>query len=290
VAAVLKASHGYGGILLENANEDDIGGILHLRGATPVPSECSKLKLHGILYNPALFYKYQAASTLTIPKKKHHEQLLKTLASFKWYSSILESTLESDPILHCHGLHEFAMQYQPPNAPPPPSAKYQSHLPLRVSREIINSTVERQGVHCTHIDAVKFFADSAMSLNHYGSSFERKRDQTRLEQKACVHANMDLLKIVSKLQPFVNADLVADVLSTSLAARRLDVAASPYDATAYGLDAVPVETEEGRKMYRKRQMKLMKDAEPVRRRLLDSYRTFMCLTFDEKIMNSHIKY
>ena len=53
-------------------------------------------------------------------------------------------------------VHEWAMQYQPDGAPEPPSAKYQAHLPLRVSRETINKVVERKGVHCTHVDALRW--------------------------------------------------------------------------------------------------------------------------------------
>jgi len=295
--AAMKASHGFGGILLENATEDDIGGILHLRGATPIidydnqgQDQNSKLKYHGILFNPALFYNHYETSSLTSSEEREQQQqqLFKTFSSFQWYFSVLQRTLQSEPVLHCHGLHEWAMQYHPDGCSPPPSAKYQSHLRSRVSQDVINSTVERQGVHCTHIDAVKYFAPSALPLNHYGSTFERKRDQTRLEQKACVHANMDLLKMVLKLQPFVNTDLVADALEISLAARQLDVAASPYDATAYGVDAVPVETEEGRQIYRKRQRKVMEEAEPVRERLLDSYRIFINLAFDRTLQDDSV--
>jgi len=76
-------------------------------------------------------------------------------------------------------------------------------------------------------------------------------------------------------------------LDVSLSARKLDVEASPYDVTAYGGGVVPVETEEGRKLYRERQMELMESAEPVRRRLLDAYQVFMQLSFDEKLLKGH---
>jgi len=194
------------------------------------------------------------------------------------------AVLKADFFLFAIFLFLRAMQYRPSGAPPPPSAKYQSHIPLRVSQQVINSTVERKGISCTHVDALRFFSPAAAPLNHHGSSLERT-DQLRLEQKACVHAHMDLLKIVLRLAPFVESDLIADTLEMSLAARTLDIEASPYDVTAYGAGVVPVETKEGRELYRSRQKKLMTEAEPVRMRLLNSYRVFMSLAFDEKILD-----
>eukprot|EP00977_Amphora_coffeiformis_P022815 scaffold11584_cov160-Amphora_coffeaeformis.AAC.1 len=276
----MKASNGKGGVFLENANLDDLGGRLHLRGAIPVTSEEYPDKLYGILYNPALFYNRFDGPLET---KQDQLQLLQKIAPFQWYKSILETTLNSEPILHCHGLHEWAMVFHPPGSPPPPSAKYQASLPLRVSREVINETVERKGIHCTHVDALRFFAPAAAPLNHHGASLERI-DQIRLEQKACVHAHMDLFKMALKLQPFINANLMADILELAIRARTLDVAASPYDATAYGAGIVPVETKQGRKQYREIQRALMEDAEPVRVRLLQAYDTFLQLAFDPKLL------
>jgi hypothetical protein len=282
--AAMKASHGLGGILLENANEDDMGGTLHLRGCTPVISEnCNngELNFHGVLYNPAIFYNRHIPVAETTQNEKN--QRLKTISPFQWYSSILQSTLDSEPIMHCHGLHEWAMQYHPEGSPPPPSGKYQSKLPLRVSREVINKTVERKGISCTHVDALRFFAPAAGPLNHHGSQLQRI-DQLRLEQKACVHAQMDLLKIALKLNSFIDAELLGDILEISIQARRLDVEASPYDATSFGAGIVPVETSIGRKMYREQQKDLMDRAEPVRIRLLDAYRNFMGISFDNELL------
>ena len=292
--AAMKASNGLGGIFLENAKIDDMGGTLHLRGAIPVPSLEDPNLIHGVIYNPAIFYGRYDRELLGDGQDENgnndeyddrRSDLLKKIAPFQWYKSIMETTLESEPILHCHGLHEWAMLYHPPGAPPPPSSKYQASLPLRVSRRVINETVERKGIHCTHVDALRFFAPAAAPLNHHGSSLERI-DQLRLEQKACVHAHMDLLKIALKLQPFVSSDLLVDVLKISLKARTLDVEASPYDATAYGAGIVPVETPEGRKMYRDKQRALMEEAEPVRLRLLQAYETFMNVGFDEEMIKA----
>jgi hypothetical protein len=282
-----------GGILLENANLNDLGGTLHMRGGVPVPiddegdNDNESSSLHGVLYNPAVFYNRHLPLNNNNNNDQHDKerrlQLLKTIAPFQWYTSILKQTLNSEPILHCYGLHEWAMQYHPEGADPPPSAKYQSNLNLRVSREVINETVERKGVRCTHVDALRFFAPAAGPLNHHGASLERM-DQLRLEQKGCVHAHMDLLKIGLKLQGFIDSDLMVDILEIALAARKLDVEASPYDATKYGAGIVPIETNEGRKMYRDQQIVLMQRAEPVRQRLLDSYETFMKIAFDQSLL------
>ena len=38
-------------------------------------------------------------------------------------------------------------------------------MPLRVDRATINAAVERKGIHCTHVDALRFFAPAAGPLN-----------------------------------------------------------------------------------------------------------------------------
>lgn len=111
-------------------------------------------------------------------------------------------------------------------------------------------------------------------------------DQLRLEQRACVHAHMDLLKIGLKLTPFVDSNLMVEILQMALKARRLDVEASPYDCSFYtGTEGVHVETPEGRKLYRKRQVELMEEAEPIRIRLLDAYDSFMRIAFDDELLS-----
>jgi hypothetical protein len=273
--AVERLSLGQGGIFLEGATPDDMGGTLYLRGATLVEGEGG-----GVLYSPGLEFR----------SKKTREEQVQSATPHMWYASILQATLESEPILHCFGLHEWAMQYHPEGAPPPPSAKYQSHLPLRVSREVINETVERKGVSCTHVDALRFFAPAAASLNHHGSVLVREQ-QVQLEQKACVHAHMDLLKIAMRLTPYIDADLVGDCLEIALKARELDVKASPYElSTDYGLEAIPVETSDGRQQYRDEQVDLMHRTEPIRQRLLDTYNEFINQAFDPDILEKAIRY
>jgi hypothetical protein len=256
-------------VLLEGATEDDFGTTLHLKGATSLDNE-------GITYSPSQFFGRND------PSRK--EQTVKSSSAFIWNKAVLEQTLKSEPVLHCYGLHEWAMQYQPEGALPPPSAKYQAHLQLRIPRDVINETVERKGISCTHVDALRFFAQDALPLNDFGGSLQRA-DQVRLEQPGCVHAHMDLLKIALKLQPFCDPVLLQRVLEVALAARRLDVAASPYDSSEYGVGVIPIETAEGRAEYRTQQLALMKRVQPVRQDLLDAYNCFLSLAFDEGIMD-----
>ena len=167
------------------------------------------------------------------------------------------------------------MQYWPAGETPPPSQKYQQEtMPLRVSQQTINDVVEGLGIRCTHVDALRFFAPAAGPLNRHGASLEREQ-QLDLEQPGCLHAHMDLFKISLRLAPWLPAELQADALEIALAARSLDVAASPYDASKFGIAPVAIETEAGRMEFRKRQVELMHRAEPVRTQLLSAYEKFL---------------
>lgn len=253
----------FGGILLEGATEEDLGGTLHLRGAIPHGD--------GIVFSPAMYF-------------DDVEDKSKAASPYMWYRSIIQQTMISEPILHCHGLHEWAMQYWPEGADVPPSAKYQKHLKLRVSREVLNHAVERRGISCTHVDALRFFSPAAGPLNHHGHSLTREK-QLQMEQKACVHVQMDLLKMTMRLEPFSDPILLQQVLELALAARKMDVAASPYDVSAYGVGVIPVETFEGRSEYREQQVALMDRAEPVREEVLQAFNLLLDLGFGENVQD-----
>ena len=205
------------------ATDDDLAcGRLSLRGA--------RITDDGVLYDATAAFADASAASAT---------------PFVWYRDLMRRTSAAEPIVHCYGLHEWAMQYHPEGAPEPPSAKYQRHaMPLRVSRDVINAAVERRGISCTHVDALRFFAPAAAPLNHHGESIARV-EQLELEQPACVHAAMDLLKMGIRLAPWLAGELLADCLEVSIAARRLDVAASPYDASRFGIEAIPWRRRKG---------------------------------------------
>jgi len=279
-SAIATTTHG--GILLEGATEQDFFTSLHAKGASlwETDDDCK-----GVLYSP-WNYVYGHRS---IPKPQR-------LAPFLWYQSLLQQTLAATPILHCYGLHEWAMQYQPTTEKVskdnqlPPSSKYQSHLKLRVSQTTLNETVESNTLVCSHVDAWKFFAKEALVQNEFGRHKNFHQSSTQipptpeqrstqilaLEQPACVHTSMDLLKIALKLGPFCDPHLFQKILGLTIQARSLDVAASPYDAkTQYGIEPIPIETLEGRNEYKRKQLQLMKEATPIRRDLLQNYNIFL---------------
>ncbi len=267
-----------GSVLLEGANERDFSSLLHLRGAI--------MEDDGILYCPQTYYNEKLIDKETDNDNEQRPKSIRTVAPFLWYRAVLEQTVTAEPVLYCYGLHEMAMIYQPHDAPPPPSAKYQAHVPLRVSQDTLNAAVERVGTRCTHVDALRYFSPAAASLNFHGETLHRM-DQLRLEQPGCVHAHMDLLKIILKIEPFVSATLRSEVLKMAILARKLDIGASPYDVTStFQVEMIPIETEEGRLLYRQRQMELMKLVQPVRQELLQAYHDFLSTTFTPELIRA----
>jgi hypothetical protein len=125
--------------------------------------------------------------------------------------------------------------------------------------------VESVGLRCTHIDAFRFFTPAAAPLN----SLEPTRaSQPDLEQPGCLHAAMDLYKLAGWFSPLVGSDLLMDCFENAARARRLDMQASPYDVSAFGLPAIRVETPEGRREYVAAQQDLMEATGPLRATLL----------------------
>ncbi len=247
-----------GPVRLAGATADDLSsGVLHMRGATMLPGS-------GVEYDPrAAFATSERRASLP----------------YSWYRSVLQRVEVAEPNLHCYGLHEWAMQYWPDGAEPPPSASYQQEsMPLRVDRRVLNEAVELHGVRCTHVDALRFFAPAARAHNAHGAPLPREA-QLDLEQPGCVHAQMDLLKMALRLSPWLHADVLAGCAEVAVHARTLDVAASPYDASAWGLAPIAVETAEGRAAYASEQEALMRRAAPVRRRLREAYDAFLSAAF-----------
>lgn len=254
------------GVLLLGATEADLAGAAASEGAAATEAEvaggCGLAAGGAVFRDGGLVYDAEAYMAARGPEGWRR---------YEWHREVIGATAAHRPVLDCYGLHEWAMVYQPEGAPTPPSLAYQSgNVPLRVSRDAINAAVERQPLRCTHVDAVRFFAKAALPLNVHGDP--PREQQAALEQPACVHASMDLLKYALAVAPFgESAACAGDALELALEARKLDMAASPYDVSAYGIAAVPIETEAGRAEYKRRQIALMKRAEPVRAALLAAY-------------------
>lgn len=177
---------------------------------------------------------------------------------------ILVGTQGRPAMVNCFGLHEWAMVYRLA-----PEQIRHSDQPLRLSPTRIASTVEDLGLRCTHIDAYRFFTDSAAPMNALTPT---RASQPDLEQAGCLHANMDLYKYAMWFQPYVGSELAADCFELAREARDLDMRASPYDMSSLGLEPIAVEHASGRAAYVQRQRALMDRAEPLRHRLVQALR------------------
>lgn len=80
---------------------------------------------------------------------------------------------------------------------------------------------------------------------------------------------MDLYKYAMWFSPYVSSELVADCFEMAREARTLDMQASPYDMSQFGLVPIRVESPDGRAEYVVRQRQLMNAAAPLRARLLE---------------------
>jgi hypothetical protein len=120
-------------------------------------------------------------------------------------------------------------------------------------------------VCCSHFDAFRFFTPPARSLNRLQPV---RADAVQVEQRGCLHANMDLYKWAFKLAPFTPSELVADCFALAREIREIDMRASPYDLRALGYAPIPIETAAGRADYESHQRTFTAHGEPLRLRLL----------------------
>ena len=79
---------------------------------------------------------------------------------------------------------------------------------------------------------------------------------------------MDLYKWCLKLTPAIPSELTLDCFELAVDVRRLDMAASPYDVSGFGLEAVRIETPAGKAEYAARQREFAVRSEVLRHRLL----------------------
>lgn len=177
-----------------------------------------------------------------------------------WLDGLLRATAERPPAFGCFGLHEWAMVYRLPAG----DVRH-PQLPLRLGPEGTARVVESLPVRCTHFDAFRFFTPEARPLNRLQPT---RAAAPELEQRGCLHANMDLYKWATKLAPFTPSELVADCFALARDIRAVDMRASPYDCTALGHAPIPVETPEGRAEYERLQRGFAERSQPLRARLL----------------------
>ncbi|MBE2212837.1 MAG: 3-methyladenine DNA glycosylase, partial [Opitutaceae bacterium] len=130
------------------------------------------------------------------------------LESVRWIASLLRACTERPPVHSCFGLHEWAMVYRTDDIRHPAT-------PLRFPPDELAAIVESMPVRCSHFDAFRFFTPAARPLNRLQPSRETRLE---LEQRGCLHANMDLYKWAVKLLPYAPSELVADCFALALAA------------------------------------------------------------------------
>jgi len=141
-----------------------------------------------------------------------------------------------------------------------------ARYPLRLAPEALAQVVEALPIRCTHFDAFRFFTPAARPLNRLQPD---RAAVPELEQRGCLHANMDLYKWAFKLAPYAPSELIADAFALARDIREVDMRASPYDFSALGFAAIAIETTAGRAEYEGWQREFERRAGPLRGRLVD---------------------
>ena len=180
-------------------------------------------------------------------------------STLEFVARLLRATTDRPARLGCFGMHEWAMVYRGGDA----AARHP--VPLRLGPAGTDAVVEAVGLRCTHHDAFRFFTPAARPRN---DTTPTREDQVAAEQPGCLHAGMDLYKWAYKLEPLVPSSLVLATFRHAVAARELDMRASPYDLRGWGYEPVAVETAAGRAEYVRAQAALAGAAAPLRAALL----------------------
>ncbi len=186
-------------------------------------------------------------------------------ATVEFVRSLLAATLARPAAVGCFALHEWAMVYRLG-----PEQVRHTGLPLRLGHEATDAVVEDHQIRCSHFDAFRFFTEPARPHNGLQPTRE---SQVALEQPGCLHAGMDLYKWSYKLTPAIPSELVADAFELARDIRVLDMQASPYDVRSLGLEAVAVETAEGKAAFVAAQRVLTQRGNALRGRILDAMDT-----------------
>jgi hypothetical protein len=193
------------------------------------------------------------------------EALLDARASMLGFAERLLSRTAARPAqFGCFGLHEWAMVYKVE-----PGGVRHEALPLRLSADETDRVVETSHIVCSHFDAFRFFTPEAVGKNTLAPTRE---NQEFTEQAGCLHAGMDVYKWAIKLGPLVPGEVLLDAFELASDIRQLDMQASPYDVTAYGLDPVRIETREGKAEYASRQRGFSERSNVLRARVLSAIR------------------
>ncbi len=171
---------------------------------------------------------------------------------------LLERTASRTAEHACFGRHEWAMVYRTDDI-------RHAQWPLRLSPDEIADVVESSPLRCTHFDAFRFYSDAARPRN---TAQLTRETQAQWEQPGCLHAGMDLYRWSFTFTPWMPSDLVADCFENARAIRNLDMQVAPYDLAALGIEAVRIETAEGRSEFVRRQREHADRSAQLRTRVL----------------------
>lgn len=219
------------------------------------------LRFHDIETLPTRFLGKHYRTTGGVCELDVESMSEKERQRLSWIHSLLTATQSHAPNFACHGLHEWAMVYRAEEI------RHSSLAPLRLSQEEIDALVESRPIACTHHDAFRFFSKQALPLNRIQPTLDTRHEN---EQPGCVHANMDLYKWAAKSMPWIGSDLLLETFRLAVRLRDLDMRASPYDLSAWGVLPVKIETIEGRREYETEQRKLAEKARDLRNKLIGS--------------------
>lgn len=183
-------------------------------------------------------------------------------ATVDYIDTLMRRTMQRPPSFGCFGLHEWAMVYRLS----PDEIRHRG-LPLRLDPAATDSVVETHPIACTHYDAYRFFTPPAAPLNTLTPTRETQPD---LEQAGCLHAGMDVYKWAMKLGPLVPGELLLDTFELAMEIRYIDMQASPYDVSSFGLPAIAIETPAGKSEYARLQRGFMSRGNALRERVLDA--------------------
>ncbi|WP_062388589.1 hypothetical protein [Demequina iriomotensis] len=164
-------------------------------------------------------------------------------AAVDFVEGLLRATADRPARLGCFGMHEWAMAYRV-------GEDIRHPLPLRLGQDGTDAVVEANPIACSHFDAFRFFTPEAVPLNRLRPT---RASQVALEQPGCLHATMDLYKWAARLAPAIPSVLQLEAFALALEVRRVDMQASPYDVSSFGLPPIAVETPEGKREYVERQ-------------------------------------
>jgi hypothetical protein len=211
-------------------------------------------------YRPAQLRRWHAGHGVTLEGAQTVDTaaiLEHRRSSVEWILSLLKATASRAPHFGCFGMHEWAMVYRQDATRHPQQ--------LRLGAQATAALVEEVTMRCSHFDAFRFFTPEARPLNLLQPTRETQLD---LEQPGCLHANMDVYRWAYKLSPLVPSELIVDCFELARDIRTLDMQASPYDLSAFGLEPVRIESPEGRAEYTRRQREFAERAAMLRQDLI----------------------